>query len=81
MSSVSSLPVPGKSGTTQPVYDPNLANRRCPHCGQRDHWLRLEWGDTPGGWFCACSPLPDTTITPSEMRHVCTIQCAVGGAA
>lgn len=84
MSSVLSLAPVRKSQiprVTEPRYNPNADRRRCGHCGQRDQWVRLEWSKNPGGWYCQCVGVPDTKPDATELRHVCTFACAIGGAA
>jgi hypothetical protein len=76
-----SIAPPTTPRIVNPVYSPLTDHRRCSHCGQHDHWQRLEWGDNPGGWFCACSPLPKITIVRDEMKHRCTTACALAGVA
>jgi hypothetical protein len=64
-----------------PVYSPLDDRRRCAHCSRRDGWIRIEDGPIVGGWICACSDLPEIKHDPRELRHVCTVACAIGGAA
>ena len=84
MSSVSILHAPDKPQITrriEAVYNPLTDRRPCGHCGSRTDWQRLEWGDNPGGWFCTCSPLPEISTVPGEMKHTCTVACALAGVA
>lgn len=84
MPSVSILAPADKSQitrTTEPRYNPLAEGRRCGHCGQQDGWIRIEYGPIVGGWFCQCSPLPEITPIPEEMRHTCGVQCVLGGVA
>jgi hypothetical protein len=66
---------------TPAAYSPLTARRRCGHCGERDQWQRLEWGDNPGGFYCRYSPLPEITAVPDTMNHTCTVACALAGVA
>jgi hypothetical protein len=79
--SLAAHPPPRITRTTEAIYNPLLAGRRCGHCNARDRWVRLEFGPVPGGWICACSDLPEIKHDPRELRHVCTFACAIGGAA
>ena len=61
--------------TYSPLDERRLHFRR----GAHDRWQRLVNDEVPGGWRCACRPLPDATEHTTEPWHRCNIICATVG--